>query len=58
MSPFEEYLQKSAQIREEYKILIESNPEQKESLQAELKTILSKLLDECEQKEIERSKYL
>ena len=58
MSPFDEYLQKSARIKQEYKVLIESNPDQKDVLQAELKHILDNLLDECEKKEIERSKHL
>ena len=58
MSPFDEYLEKSKELRVEYKALIEANPTRKEQLEAELKTLLAKLLDEAEAKEIERAKHL
>lgn len=58
MSPFNEYLEKSKELRAEYKALIEANPTRKEQLETELKTLLAKLLDEAEAKEIERSKHL
>lgn len=58
MSPFQEYQQKAKEAREEYNQRIKDNPAQKAELEAELKALLSKLLDEAENKEILRSKYL
>lgn len=58
MSPFDEYLIKAKQIREDYSNRIANNPEQKDALEKELKETLAKLLDEAEAKEIERSKHL
>lgn len=58
MSPFEEYLEKSKEIRSNYAVQIAQNPIQKQQLEEEMKTILAKLLDECEAKEIERSKHI
>ena len=58
MTPFEEYLKKSKEIRADYAILIAQKPAQKQQLEEEMKSILAKLLDECEAKEIERSKHL
>jgi hypothetical protein len=58
MTPFNEYLEKSKELRAEYNSLIAQNPAQKEQLEKELKDILAKLLDEAEAKEIERSKHL
>lgn len=58
MSPFQEYQQKAKEAREEYDQRIKDNPAQKAELEAELKTLLAKLLDEAENKEILRSKYL
>ena len=58
MSPFQEYQQKAKEDREEYNQRIKDNPAQKAELEAELKALLSKLLDEAENKEILRSKYL
>lgn len=58
MSPFDEYLIKAKQIREDYSNRIANNPEQKDALENELKETLAKLLDEAEAKEIERSKHL
>ena len=58
MTPFNEYLERSKELRAEYAAKIEQNPAQKEVLEKELKDILAKLLDEAEAKEIERSKHL
>ena len=58
MSPFQEYQQKAKEAREEYNQRIKDNPAQKAELETELKALLSKLLDEAENKEILRSKYL
>ena len=58
MSPFDEYLIKAKQTREDYSNRIVNNPEQKDALEKELKEVLAKLLDEAEAKEIERSKHL
>lgn len=58
MTPFNEYLEKSKELKAEYNSLIAQNPAQKEQLEKELKDILTKLLDEAEAKEIERSKHL
>jgi hypothetical protein len=58
MSPFNEYLEKAKQLREEYKVKIDQNPAQKDQLLSEMNSILSKLLDEAEAKEIERCKHL
>lgn len=58
MTPFNEYLERSKELRVEYNSLIAQNPAQKEQLEKELKDILTKLLDEAEAKEIERSKHL
>lgn len=58
MSPFDQYLLEAKEIREHYNILIEEKPAQKDQLLAEMKELLQKKLDECEQKEIERSKHL
>jgi len=58
MTPFNEYLERSKELRAEYNSLIAQNPAQKEQLEKELKDILAKLLDEAEAKEIERSKHL
>ena len=58
MTPFNEYLERSKELKAEYNSLIAQNPAQKEQLEKELKDILAKLLDEAEAKEIERSKHL
>ena len=58
MSPFQEYQQKAKEAREDYNQRIKDNPAQKAELEAELKQLLAKLLDEAENKEILRSKYL
>lgn len=58
MTPFEEYLAKAKEAREEYAKRIADNPAQKDTLEKELKELLSKLIDEAEAKEIERSKHL
>lgn len=58
MSPFEQYLKESKEIREKYQVLIMANPNRKNELLSEMNSILKQKLDECEQKEIERSKYL
>lgn len=58
MSPFNEYLEKSAELRKEYKILIEANPDQKDTLEKELKDKVAALLDICEKKELEATKHL
>jgi hypothetical protein len=58
MTPFNEYLERSKELRAEYNSLIAQNPAQKEQLEKELKDILAKLLDEAEAKEIERCKHL
>lgn len=58
MSPFQEYLEKSKEVRAEYAERINNNPAQADQLNKELKEVLSKLLDECEAKEIARSKHL
>lgn len=58
MTPFEEYLSKAKQLREDYSNRIANNPEQKTALEKELKEALAKILDEAEAKEIERSKHL
>lgn len=58
MSPFQEYQEKAKEAREEYNQRIKDNPAQKAELEAELKQLLAKLLDEAENKEILRSKYL
>jgi hypothetical protein len=58
MTPFEQYLSRSKELRAEYAIKIEQNPAQKEALEKELKEILAKILDEAEAKEIERYKHL
>jgi len=58
MSPFEQYLKESKEIREKYQVLIMANPNRKDELLSEMNSILKQKLDECEQKEIERSKYL
>ncbi|MCR5610057.1 MAG: hypothetical protein K6G26_13445 [Lachnospiraceae bacterium] len=56
MSPFQEYLNKAKEVREDYAIQIANNPEQKDALEKELKELLAKLLDECEKKELEAIK--
>ena len=58
MSPFEEYLKQSKEIKADYAIQIAQNPAQKQQLEEEMKTILAILLDECEAKEIARSKHI
>lgn len=58
MTPFEEYLVKSKEIKEDYAIRIAQNLAQKQQLEAEMKEVLSKLLDEAEAKEIARSKHV
>ena len=58
MTPFEEYLAKAKEAREDYSKRIVNNPEQKDTLKKELKELLSKLIDEAEAKEIERAKHL
>jgi hypothetical protein len=58
MSPFQEYLNKAKEVRENYSNLIANNPEQKDALEKELKEVLAKLLDECEKKELEATKYV
>lgn len=58
MTPFNEYLEKSKELRAEYNSLIAQNSAQKEQLEKELKDILAKLLDEAEAKEIARCKHL
>lgn len=58
MTPFQEYLDKAKQLKEEYTLKIAQNSSQKQQLEKELKDILAKLLDEAEAKEIERSKHL
>lgn len=58
MSPFQEYLEKSKQVREEYTLKIAQNPSQKQQLEEELKSILAGLLDAAEAQEIARSKYV
>lgn len=58
MTPFEEYLAKAKEAREDYSKRIANNPEQKDALEAELKALLAKWIDEAEAKEIERSKHL
>lgn len=58
MTPFEEYLLEAKQLREEYTLKIAQNPAQKQQLEEELKHILQIKLDECEAKEIARSKHL
>lgn len=58
MTPFQEYLDKAKILKEEYALKIAQNSSQKQQLEKELKDILTKLLDEAEAKEIERSKHL
>lgn len=58
MSPFQEYLNKAKEAREDYSNRIANNPEQKDALEKELKELLAKLLDECEKKELEATKYV
>lgn len=58
MTPFEQYMSEAKQIREYYRQLIEQNPAQKDRLLSEMNSILNRKLDECEQKEIERSKHV
>ena len=58
MSPFQEYQEKAKELRAEYAQRIKDNPAQQSELEQELKQLLAKLLDEAEQKEILRSKYL
>lgn len=58
MTPFEEYLAKAKEAREDYSKRIANNPEQKDALEKELKELLSKLIDEAEAKEIERAKHI
>jgi len=58
MTPFEEYLVKSKEIRAAYAIRIAQDSTQKQQLEKELKDTLAKLLDDAEAKEIERSKHL
>lgn len=58
MSPFQEYLAKAKEVREDYSNLIANNPEQKDQLEKEMKDLLAKLLDECEKKELEATKYV
>ena len=58
MSPFQEYQEKAKELRAEYTQRIKDNPAQQSELEQELKQLLAKLLDEAEQKEILRSKYL
>lgn len=58
MSPFQEYLNKAKEAREDYSNRIANNPEQKDALEKELKELLAKLLDDCEKKELEATKYV
>lgn len=58
MTPFNEYLTRAKELRAEYAALIANNPEQKDTLEKELKDTLAKLLDEAEAKEIARCKHL
>lgn len=58
MTPFEEYLVKAKEARQDYSNRIANNLEQKDALEKELKALLAKLIDEAEAKEIERSKHL
>lgn len=58
MSPFQEYLNKAKEAREDYSNRIANNPEQKDALEKELKEVLAKLLDDCEKKELEATKYV
>ena len=58
MTPFNEYLEEAKRIRAEYKILINQNPAQKDQLLSEMNGLISKKLDECERKELERCKHL
>jgi len=58
MSPFDQYLLEAKQIREHYNSLIQQDPSKKEELLLEMNSLIQKKLDECEQKEIERSKHL
>ena len=58
MAPFQEYLMKAKEVRENYSNLIANNPAQKDALEKEMKEALAKLLDECEKKELEATKYV
>lgn len=58
MAPFQEYLMKAKEVRENYSNLIANNPAQKDALEKEMKEVLAKLLDECEKKELEATKHV
>ena len=58
MPPFQEYLIKAKEAREDYSNRIANNPEQKDALEKELKELLAKLLDDCEKKELEAAKHI
>ena len=58
MAPFQEYLMKAKEAREDYSNRIANNPAQKDALEKELKEVLAKLLDDCEKKELEATKYV
>lgn len=58
MTPFEEYLAKSKEIRATYAARIAQNSAQKQQLEEEMKSILAELLNTAEAKEIAYYKHI